>query len=218
MSGRDFVELTDAQVSEFKEVFKIFDADGNGTICITELGIVMRALGQTPTDQELKEIMDDFDENRDGVISFEEFLGLMVVLINKVDEVKKEDNLLQAFRVFDKDMDGFISCEELKDFFHGIGEQTLTDCDIQEMIKGADMNNDGKLDFQEFKSMMCQKTKDTSEEEGRGHEEWNFWPPKPKTRIIDPTTFREETLIDIDEIPLDATVGTSDEIPLADEV
>ena len=48
----------------------------------------MRALGQTPTDQELKEIMDDFDENRDGVISFEEFLGLMVVLINKVDEVR----------------------------------------------------------------------------------------------------------------------------------
>ena len=94
----------------------------------------------------------------------------------------------------------------------------MTDCDIQEMIKGADMNNDGKLDFQEFKSMMCQKTKDTSEEEGRGHEEWNFWPPKPKTRIVDPTTFREETLIDIDEIPLDATVGTSDVIPLADEV
>ena len=48
----------------------------------------MRALGQRPTDQELKEIMDDFDENRDGVISFEEFLGLMVVLINKVDEVR----------------------------------------------------------------------------------------------------------------------------------
>ena len=46
--------------------------------------------------------MEDADENGDGVIEFQEFLGLMTVMINKVDEDKKEENILQAFHVFDK--------------------------------------------------------------------------------------------------------------------
>ena len=56
-------------------------------IDIKEMGVVMRALGQNPTRQELRDIMREFDENKDGVISFDEFLDLMAVMINKVDEV-----------------------------------------------------------------------------------------------------------------------------------
>jgi len=162
----DFVELTDEQIEEFREVFEIFDVDKNGSICPKELGIVMRALGQNPSEAELKEMMEDADDNGDGVIEFKEFLGLMTVMVNKVDEDKKEENLLQAFHVFDKDGDGFISCSELKEFFHNIGEMTLTDDDIMEMIRGADMNGDGKLDFQEFKRMMFTKAKDQDEPAG----------------------------------------------------
>ena len=68
-------------------MFSIFDKDKNGIIDIKEMGVVMRALGQNPTRQELREIMREFDENKDGVISFDEFLDLMAVMINKVDEV-----------------------------------------------------------------------------------------------------------------------------------
>lgn len=152
--SRCFTELTDTQVAEFREVFNIFDADNNGSICPTELGIVMRALGQNPSEAELKEMMEEADNNGNGVIEFEEFLGLMTVMMNKVDEDKKEENILQAFEVFDRDRDGYISVPELKEFFHSIGEMTLNDEDVKEMIRAADKNNDGKLDYLEFKDMM----------------------------------------------------------------
>ena len=37
--------------------FNLFDLDGNGVICSKELGTLLRALGQNPTDEELDELM-----------------------------------------------------------------------------------------------------------------------------------------------------------------
>ena len=70
-------ELSDLQLGRFREVFEIFDADKSGAICIKELGVVMRALGQEADDEELEDIMKEFDENNDGVISFNEFVEIM---------------------------------------------------------------------------------------------------------------------------------------------
>ena len=43
-------QLTEQEREEFKEVFNMFDKDGDNTISTKELGVVMRALGQNPTD------------------------------------------------------------------------------------------------------------------------------------------------------------------------
>ena len=48
-------------VSEYREAFTMFDKDGDGTISTKELGIVMRSLGQNPTEQELQEIINEVD-------------------------------------------------------------------------------------------------------------------------------------------------------------
>jgi hypothetical protein len=40
-----------------RTAFKLFDLDGNGVICAKELGTLLRALGQNPTDDELDELM-----------------------------------------------------------------------------------------------------------------------------------------------------------------
>lgn len=47
--------------SEFKEAFSLFDKDGDGTITTSELGTVMRSLGQNPTEAELQDMINEVD-------------------------------------------------------------------------------------------------------------------------------------------------------------
>lgn len=70
-------ELTEEQIADFKEAFSLFDKDGDGTISAKELGIVMRSLGQNPTEKELQELINGADDDASGTIDFQEFLNLM---------------------------------------------------------------------------------------------------------------------------------------------
>ena len=54
-------KLTKKQLEEFMECFRMFDKDGDGTIDTTELGAVMRSLGQFPDEEELEEMVNKID-------------------------------------------------------------------------------------------------------------------------------------------------------------
>lgn len=54
---RSTKELTDEEIEDYKEAFSNFDKDGNGNIDEGELGVVMRSLGYSPTNQQLKDMM-----------------------------------------------------------------------------------------------------------------------------------------------------------------
>ncbi|KAF3576228.1 hypothetical protein DY000_02032454 [Brassica cretica] len=161
-------QLTDDQISEFKEAFSLFDKDGDGTFsllqpppnvrdisCITtkELGTVMRSLGQNPTEAELQDMINEVDADGNGTIDFPEFLNLMA---RKMKDTDSEEELKEAFRVFDKDQNGFISAAELRHVMTNLGEK-LTDEEVDEMIKEADVDGDGQINYEEFVKVMMAK-------------------------------------------------------------
>lgn len=78
-----------------------------------------------------------------GTIDFEEFLTMMA---RKMKDTDTEDEMREAFRVFDKDGDGYISAAELRHVMANLGEK-LTEQEVDEMIKEADLNGDGKVDY-----------------------------------------------------------------------
>ncbi|XP_042422258.1 calmodulin-like [Zingiber officinale] len=145
--------LSEEQVAEFKEAFSLFDKDGNGNITTSELGNVMRSLGQNPTEAELKEMIKVADVDGSGTMDFKEFLNMMA---HKLKDAGSEEELKEAFRVFDKDQNGFISAAELHHVMKNIGEK-LTDDEVNQMIREADTDGDGQINYQEFIKIMMNK-------------------------------------------------------------
>ena len=114
----------------------------------------MKSLGQKPTEAELKEMIQEVDADGNGTLDFAEFLQLMA---NKMKQIDTEEELVEAFKVFDIDKDGLITLNELKHVFGILGEK-LTDKELEEMISLADRDGDLSINFPEFCTMMSAHT------------------------------------------------------------
>ncbi|KAI7884596.1 EF-hand [Lichtheimia hyalospora FSU 10163] len=64
-----------------------------------------------------------------------------------------ESDLLDCFKAFDRNGDNLISRDELQHVMTNLGEQ-LSPNDITAMMKEADTNGDGFIDFEEFKRLL----------------------------------------------------------------
>jgi calmodulin len=146
-------QLTEERIAKFKEAFFLFDKDGDGTIATKELGTVMRSLGANPTEAELHDMINEIDADGNGTVDFPEFLTLMA---RKMKDVDSEEEIIEAFKVFDKDGNGFISAAELRHIMTNLGEK-LTDEEADEMIREADVDGDGMINYVEFVKMMMSK-------------------------------------------------------------
>merc|ERR1719355_49743 len=87
-------------------------------------------------------------------------------MARKMKDTDTEEELIEAFKVFDRDGNGFISAAELRHVMTNLGEK-LTDEDVDEMIREADVDGDGQVSYEEFVKMAMRKMKDTDSEEAR---------------------------------------------------
>lgn len=78
-----------------------------------------------------------------GYIDFEEFLGMMA---KKMQSRDSEEEIKEAFKVFDKESKGYLTSDELRHIMTTMGEK-LTHEDVDDMIREADLDGDGKIDY-----------------------------------------------------------------------
>ena len=142
--------ITDEQVEKLWSAFKVFDEDGNGGISAEELGLVMRSLGQTPNDIDLRDLIKEVDVDLSGTIDFEEFKALMVSR-----QGDRTSRLHLAFSVFDENNSGEITADEMRTVMSQFG---LTDEELDEMVKEIDHDGDGSIDFEEFCKLVPQES------------------------------------------------------------
>mmetsp|Transcript_27612 Transcript_27612/g.70337 ORF Transcript_27612/g.70337 Transcript_27612/m.70337 type:complete len:154 (-) Transcript_27612:793-1254(-) len=148
------VEITPEQMVKIKETFKLFDRDGDDMITTKELGTVMRALGQNPTESELQDMLNEVDPNGHGQLEMREFIGLMRKRLGKSRDTAAE--LLEAFKIFDKDGNGTLPSTELRHIMLQLGEK-LSEAELDAMMKEADKNNDGFVNYAEFIQLMLSR-------------------------------------------------------------
>lgn len=99
-------------------------------------------------------IQADKDEN--GVIDFPEFVQMMQVQSATADN----DEIKEAFEMFDKNGDGCVSGAELRYMMASFGRR-MTDPEIDEMLALADTNGDKEIDYNvsSFEAMGASLTK-----------------------------------------------------------
>lgn len=146
-------EISEEQRADYLDAFNMFDNNQDGTITREKLGNLMRKLNQTVTEDDLKDMISVVDTKGDGKINFEEFVAMME---KRKDEADTEQEIINAFRVFDKDGNGLISKAELTNIMSILGD-TLTNEEIEEMIIEADVDGDGFINYEEFVRMMMAK-------------------------------------------------------------
>lgn len=146
-------KLTKEQIADFKEAFALFDHDQNGSISATELGQVLRSLGQTPTQNELNDMINEVDVDGSGSVEFAEFVILMT---HKVREMDKEEELKEAFAVLNKDKDGKLKPKELKYFMRKVAHLKLSSEEAEAMIEFAESNPGEGVSFADFKEVVAQ--------------------------------------------------------------
>ena len=106
----------------------------------------MGELGEQPNDEELEDMIRAVDLNGDGEIDFEEFISLMRLRM-------EEEDLRDAFGMFDADRSGFIDRDEVRALMKKLA-QTLTEEEIDAIMEEVDTDGDGEISFQEFRAMM----------------------------------------------------------------
>ena len=111
--------LTEMQLNEFHEAFKVFDVDGGGSIDATELSKLMASVGQVPTDEELAEMIRIADADGSGEVDFYEFVALMA---HKMADPANHEAVSEAFGMFDTTGDGKIDADEIAAVMMNVGE------------------------------------------------------------------------------------------------
>lgn len=109
------------------------DADGNGSVDFAEVSLKAMIAKRVICAHQSRAPL--------------QFIGLMA---RKLRDVDSEEEIKEAFKVFDKDGNGFISAAELRHVMTNLGEK-LSDQEVEEMIREADVDGDGQINYREWR-------------------------------------------------------------------
>eukprot|EP01100_Stratorugosa_tubuloviscum_P001491 TRINITY_DN132_c2_g7_i1.p1 TRINITY_DN132_c2_g7~~TRINITY_DN132_c2_g7_i1.p1 ORF type:complete len:146 (-),score=81.82 TRINITY_DN132_c2_g7_i1:117-554(-) len=135
--------LTEEQEDEFREAFRVHDK-GSGSLTSRDLGFVMRYLGHNPTLSELEDMCRQFGSG--GGMTQDGFLRMMGA---KYKEGVSEGEIMDAFRVFDKDGKGFLSMSELRYIMSALGDR-IDESEVEQLLNEAFGSDAGSVNYTEL--------------------------------------------------------------------
>ena len=152
-----------------RRVFDLFDRNGDGEITVDELAQALDALGLDADRASLAATVGAYVPEGAAGLRFgdfdalhralgDAFFGALADQDDGADGGKgadDEEEMREAFKVFDVDGDGFISAAELQEVLKKLGlPEASSMANVKEMICNVDRDRDGRVDFSEFKCMM----------------------------------------------------------------
>ncbi|CAD7962553.1 unnamed protein product [Amoebophrya sp. A25] len=144
-------EIEGDLLGRFQENFRLLDTNKDGKLSHKEVGILFRAFGQNPTDDDLKGMLQELPQ----LVEFDLFLTFFR---KNYRPPIGEDVLVQAFQVFDVKDKGVLNVEKFKDVMASLGEP-LPVSQITEIMNEVEVDEQGNFDYVELAKTLVQGPK-----------------------------------------------------------
>ncbi|KAK4321419.1 hypothetical protein Pmani_007774, partial [Petrolisthes manimaculis] len=145
--------LEEEQITALEKAFNSFDTDAKGYITPETVGVILRMMGVKISEKHLQEVIAETDEDGSGQLEFEEFAELAAKFLIEEDQEALQTELKEAFRIYDREGNGYISVNTLKEILREL-DSRLTEDDLDCIIEEIDEDGSGTIDFNEFMKMM----------------------------------------------------------------
>ncbi|CAL4991764.1 unnamed protein product [Urochloa decumbens] len=132
-----------------KEMFKFMDTDNDGIISYEQLKNGLAKLGSQLAESEVQMLIEAVDTNGRGALEYGEFLAVSLHL----QKIANDEHHRRAFLLFDKDGNGFIEPEELREALADDGAADSMEV-VNDILHKVDTDKDGKISYDEFVAMM----------------------------------------------------------------
>ena len=136
-------ELNEIQIQRYQKAFDYVDKKKTGEVPASQIGNLLSVAKEEDFDQDdINEALDKMGKGNEDTLTSEEFLQFMT-------ELNNPNNIVDAFRLFDADNNGYISIDEFK-YILKMVDSPLSDKDVKEIFDTFDVSRDGKIDYKEF--------------------------------------------------------------------
>lgn len=129
-----------------KKAFDAFDQEKQGFIDAAMVGTILGMLGHQLDQSMLDEIIAEVDVDGSGQIEFEEFATLAARFLVEEDAEAMQQELKEAFRLYDKEGNGYITTDVLREILRELDDK-ITAEDLDMMIEEIDSDGSGTVDF-----------------------------------------------------------------------
>ncbi|KAH7958452.1 hypothetical protein HPB49_001865 [Dermacentor silvarum] len=159
-------DLTKEQVQMLRKAFDMFDRDKKGYVHTNMVSAILRTLGQTFEEKDLKELISEIDQDGSGELEFDEFVALAARFLVEEDTEAMQEELREAFRLYDKEGNGYINVSDLREILRAL-DDALTEDELDEMIAEIDTDGSGTVDFDDYSTQRRAEPSSTGQERQR---------------------------------------------------
>ncbi|XP_067644382.1 calcium-binding protein E63-1 isoform X2 [Eurosta solidaginis] len=156
--------FSEEELRDLRTAFDLLDRNRDGRVTANELQFMLKNLGINVRDEIIHDLIREASHSGNGLINEAEFLqwvGRIQALRDEQQQQQQQEenaskpdenddvteDLIAAFRVFDRDGNGFITRDELQTAMEMIGEP-LSETQLTQLLAIADLDQDGRINYE----------------------------------------------------------------------